>query len=92
MRMLIASLLMVVALPAAAADAARGRILYQTHCLTCHYERLHERPRERSRVHTLTQLRIEVAERAALTGQRFTVDDLDDLAAYLNASHYRFEK
>ncbi len=92
MRMLIASLLMVVALPAAAADAARGRILYQTHCLTCHYERLHERPRERSRVHTLTQLRIEVAERAALTGQRFTVDDLDDMAAYLNASHYSFEK
>ncbi len=92
MRMLIASLLMVVALPAAAADAARGRILYQTHCLTCHYERLHERPRERSRVHTLTQLRIEVAERAALTGQRFTVDDLDDIAAYLNASHYSFEK
>ncbi len=92
MRMLIASLLMVVALPAAAAVAARGRILYQTHCLTCHYERLHERPRERSRVHTLTQLRIEVAERAALTGQRFTVDDLDDIAAYLNASHYSFEK
>ena len=38
------------------------------------------------------QLRNEVVNRAALTKQRFTIEDLDDIAAYLNRSHYRFGK
>lgn len=84
--------LLLFTLPALAADASRGRILYQTHCLSCHYERLHERPRERSRVHSLAALRVEVAERAALTGRPFTIEDLDDIAEYLNRSHYDFQR
>jgi len=92
MRILIFALLLGCALPAAAADAARGRILYETHCLSCHYERLHERPRERSLVHSLAELRVQVAQRAALTGRRFTIEDLDDIAEYLNRSHYDFAK
>ena len=79
-----------VAAPAAAEDAARGKRLYETHCGGCHYEKLHERPRERSRVHSLAQLRVEVVERAKGVAHRFTLEDLDDLAAYLNQSHYRF--
>ena len=46
----------------------------------------------KSLVRGLAQLRTEVAQRAALTAQRFTVEDLDDIAEYLNRSHYRFEK
>jgi mono/diheme cytochrome c family protein len=92
MRILCLALLLAFALPAAAADASRGRMLYQTHCLSCHYERLHERPRERSRVHSLAALRIEVAERAVLTGRPFTFEDLDDIAEYLNRSHYDFQR
>jgi len=75
-----------------APDAARGKSLYETHCGGCHYERLHERPRERSIVHTLAELRSQVAQRAALTGRPFTLQDLDDIAEYLNQSHYRFTK
>lgn len=71
-------------------DAARGKSLYETHCGGCHYERLHDRPRERSIVHTLAELRSQVAQRAALTGRPFTIQDLDDIAEYLNQSHYRF--
>jgi len=80
------------AAPAAAEDAERGRALYETHCGGCHYERVHQRPRERSLVHSHAQLRAEVARRAALVARRFTVEEIDDIAAYLDRSHYRFAR
>jgi mono/diheme cytochrome c family protein len=93
MRPASALLLLAFALPAAQAqDAQRGRALYETHCLACHYERIHKRDPSRSPVRTLAQLRLEVARWAAQTPQRFTVEDLDDIAEYLNRSHYRLEK
>jgi len=75
-----------------AADPARGRSLYETHCGGCHYERLHDRPRERSLVHSLADLQGEVAKRAALTGRPFTHEDLNDIAEYLNQSYYGLKK
>ena len=79
------------ALPAAAQDAQRGRELYETHCLGCHYERIHKRDPSRSLIRTLPQLRVEVAKWAAQTGRPFTVEDLDDIAEYLDRSHYRLQ-
>jgi hypothetical protein len=76
--------------PALAQDAARGKALYETHCLTCHYERIHKREASRSLVRSLPQLRAEVARRAEQIRQRFSIEDLDDIAEYLNQSHYRF--
>jgi mono/diheme cytochrome c family protein len=73
-------------------DAERGKSLYETHCGGCHYRRLHERPRERSLVHTLAELRDQVAQRAALTGRPFTREDLEDIAEYLNQSYYGLKK
>ena len=78
------------ALPAQAQDARRGRQLYETHCLTCHYEHVHERARSRSTVQSLEELKKETALRAGLTGLRFTREDLDDIVAYLDQSHYHF--
>ena len=78
------------ALPALAQDAQRGKALYETHCLVCHYERIHKRDPSRSLVRTQAQLRNEVVNRAALTKQRFTIEDLDDIAEYLDLTHYRF--
>jgi mono/diheme cytochrome c family protein len=86
------ALLALLALPAAAQDAQRGRNLYETHCLSCHYERIHKRDPSRSLVRNLAQLRLEVAQRAAGTGQRFTIEDLEDITEYLNRSHYRLAK
>jgi mono/diheme cytochrome c family protein len=80
------------ALPARAQDARRGRQLYETLCLTCHYEHVHERAPERSQVHDLEQLRREVTQRSKLTGVRFTREDIDDVVAYLDQSHYHFAK
>lgn len=83
---------LVAAAPAFAQDAERGRQLYETHCGGCHYERVHERARERSLVRSLAELRVEVVRRAQQTRRAFTIEDLDDIAEYLNRSHYRFEK
>ena len=84
-------LLLAALAPAAQAqDAARGKALYETHCLSCHYERIHKRDAARSLVRTLPQLRVEVARRTEQTKQRFSVEDVDDIAEYLNQSHYRF--
>jgi len=92
MRIAVAALLALLAWPAPAQDAQRGRSLYETHCLTCHYERIHRREPSRSLVKTLAQLRLEVAQRAAGTGQRFSIEDLEDITEYLNRSHYRLAK
>lgn len=78
-------------LPASAQDAKRGQALYELNCLTCHYERIHKRDPARSLVRTQAQLRNEVVNRAALTKQRFTIEDLDDIAEYLDLTHYRFQ-
>lgn len=81
-----------IACPAIAQDEARGQMLYETHCTGCHYERVHKRERDRAQVRTLAQLRVEVARRAAETRRPFTLEDLDDIAEYLNRSYYRLEK
>ena len=86
------ALILLLAMPGWAQDAQRGKLLYETHCFACHYERIHNRNPSRSLVRTFTQLRLEVAQRAANTGQRFTIEDLDDIAEYLNRSHYRLKK
>lgn len=80
------------AMPAFAQDPERGKLLYETHCGGCHYERVHQRDRGRSRVATLADLRDEVARRAAATGRPFTLEDLEDVAEYLNRSHYRLTR
>lgn len=75
-----------------AQNAERGRQLYENHCLECHYERIHARDPARSLVRSYAGLQAEVARRAELTRQRFSVADVDDVAAYLNRSHYRYPR
>ena len=79
-------------LPAQAQDAARGQLLYDTYCGVCHYERVHERDRSRSKVKTLTDLRLMVGRWAPHTRRTFTPDEIDDVAEYLDRSHYKLQK
>ena len=81
-----------IAFPSQAQDADRGKLLYETHCLSCHYERIHKRDPARSLVRSIASLKIEVGRRADQTGQRFTIQDLDDIAEYLARSHYKLDK
>ena len=78
--------------PVPAQDPERGRQLYEMHCLSCHYERIHKRDPSRSIVRSLTTLRVEVARRAEQVKRPFSLEDVDDIAEYLNRSHYRFDK
>jgi mono/diheme cytochrome c family protein len=89
---ILALVLLAWALPAAGQDADRGRVLYETFCMACHYERVHERPSERSLVKSSTDLRAQVARWSERTRMRFTPQDVDDVAEYLNRSHYKMEK
>jgi mono/diheme cytochrome c family protein len=74
---------------AAAQDAERGKLLYETHCGECHYQRVHERLR--SDVKDMADLRDTVWRWSRKTTKRsFSVEELDQITAYLNASHYRF--
>ena len=77
-------------LPAAvsAQEAEQGRLLYETHCGGCHYERVHQRLR--SDVKDLADLRDTVARWAPQTKRRFTLDERESIVQYLNESHYRF--
>ena len=82
--------LIVLLLPATAwpQDPAPGRLLYETHCGGCHYERVHQRTR--SDVKDLADLRDTVARWASQTKRQFTLDELESVVQYLNQSHYRF--
>ena len=87
MRSIASLLLAFLACPAHAQDADRGRLLYETHCGGCHYERVHDRAR--SDIKDLPDLRDTVERWAQQTKYRFSAEDLDDVVEYLNRSHYR---
>ena len=71
-----------------AQDPAPGRLLYETYCGGCHYERVHERTR--SDVKGLADLRDTVARWSEQTKHQFTLDEIENVVQYLNESHYRF--
>ena len=73
-------------------DTQRGRQLYENHCLSCHYERIHKRDPSRSQVRSYTALQVEVGRRAEQVKPRLAIQDLEEIAEYLNRTHYRFAK
>lgn len=85
---LLSVVLVLFPLTAQAQDAASGRVLYETYCGRCHYERVHQRIR--SDVRDLADLRDTVARWAAQTKRTYTLDELESIVQYLNQSHYRF--
>ncbi len=87
MRLASALTMALLASVAAAQDGERGRMLYETHCGGCHYERVHDRLR--SDIKDLADLRDAVAKWAPQTKRSFTPEELEAIVEYLNASHYR---
>ena len=88
MRPASACVILLLALPALAQDPAPGRLLYETHCGGCHYERVHQRVR--SDVKGLGDLRDAVARWAGESKRQFSAQEIEEVVQYLNASHYRF--
>lgn len=77
-------------LPAQAQDLQRGKLLYEAHCATCHGERLHER--DKTLVKSMADLRDQVAHWAPQTKRSFTLEELEEIALYLDWSHYHLTK
>lgn len=87
MKLVAGAALLLAVFPALAQDAGRGRLLYETHCGACHYERVHDRLR--TEIKDLEQLREMVARWAPQTGRAFSAEEREDVVEYLNRSHYR---
>jgi hypothetical protein len=90
MRTASSALLFLVASAAHAQNIDSGRLLYETHCASCHTERLHER--EKSSIRSYDDLQREVGRRALLVpNRRFTRDELEDMVEFLDRTHYRLD-
>jgi len=76
--------------PAAAQvpDAARGRALYENHCVVCHTEKVHSRPNR------IAITREEVREIVQHWGRQgnltWSEQDTADVVEYLGRTRYRF--
>lgn len=90
MKSIVSLALLVLALPLQAQDLQRGKLLYETYCATCHTEKLHGR--DRTVVKSMADLRDQVVRWAKQTKRSFTLEELEDIALYLNQSHYRLTK
>ncbi len=72
----------------AIAQPGRGELMYSTYCIACHAEQVHWR--EKKLVTDWSSLVAEV-RRWQLNGNlEWSSDDIDVVARYLNAVHYRY--
>lgn len=80
--------LLAAALPAAAADIARGRALYENHCQQCHTPKIHARANKLPL--TRHELRLIVDDWRRQVNLPWTPEEVDDVVGYLNATRYRY--
>lgn len=76
------------ALPAQAADASRGKILYETRCNACHKASVHLR--EARKASSFKGVREQVARWSAELRSGWSADEIDDVTLYLNNRYYGF--
>lgn len=76
--------------PVLAADAAKGKTLHESKCQGCHDTRMYTR--KNRIVHTFDDLhsRVQFCDSASNAG--FTLEDIDDVVAYLNKEFYKFKQ
>ena len=73
---------------AGAADAARGRALYENHCMVCHTPKVHTRP---NRIPiNVEELRQIVTQWAKEENLRWSREEVDDVVWYLNQTKYKY--
>ena len=73
---------------AAAADSARGKLLYETHCLQCHSEGISQREKKIAR--SYPEIRAEVVRWYRNIRLSWQPGDVEDVARYLNDRFYRY--
>ena len=73
---------------APAADIERGRILYEARCDGCHTQSVHGRDKRVAA--DFASVRTWVRRWNENLGLKWTDGEIEDVAVYLNARHYRF--
>ena len=73
---------------AQAADAERGRALYEKHCVACHTPGIHRRAGKLPM--TRTDLRLLVDDFRRVEGLPWTPEETEDVVEYLNRTYYQF--
>ena len=71
------------------APAARGELLYSTHCIACHTTQVHWRQKKLAT--DWASLNAQIRRWAGNAGLGWSDEEIADVARYLNAVHYRFE-
>jgi mono/diheme cytochrome c family protein len=74
--------------PRAATDAWRGRALYESHCGGCHADSVHGRAKRQAGDYAAVRAWV-VRWRDSLA-LAWTDAEVDDVAAYVNATYYRY--
>ena len=74
--------------PSQATDASRGKLLYENSCGTCHESTLHLRERRKAR--SFDQVQVQVTRWSAAAKAQWTLEEIQDVTDYLNATYYRY--
>ncbi|RFC39437.1 MAG: hypothetical protein DID89_2727547728 [Candidatus Nitrotoga sp. CP45] len=69
-------------------NAARGELLYSTHCIACHDTQVHWR--EKKLVTDWTSLQSEIKRWQGISGLGWNNEDIEDVARHLNTIYYRY--
>jgi mono/diheme cytochrome c family protein len=69
-------------------ESARGKLLYETHCISCHSTQVHWRDKRLAQ--DWTGLQAQVARWQSNAGLRWSGEDVTEVARYLNTRYYRF--
>ena len=78
------------AFAAARADATRGALLYDNHCIACHSTQMHWRDQRQAK--DWTSLRALVRRWQGAAQLNWSDEELDDVSRHLNERFYRFEE
>ncbi len=75
--------------PVARADAARGALLYDNHCIACHSTQMHWRDQRLAK--DWTSLRALVRRWQGAAQLNWSDEELEDVTRHLNERFYHFE-
>lgn len=73
---------------AEALDAAAGAELHKENCTRCHGSEMYTRPNRK--MHSFQSIRTQVGRCEQSLGLQWFEDDIGNVAAYLNNTHYKF--
>ena len=74
---------------ARAADAVRGELLYNTHCVACHTSKMHWRDQRLAT--DWDSLKVQVRRWQSAIELNWDEDDIASTAYYLNRMYYQFQ-